>query len=116
MQSRISINNRVSDTVLVVMFSLLFCSSTVLGQDEQLRELPPGQIITRILTGDEVHRYNVELKANEFFEMRVVHEGIDITLRLTDPRGTVLIEVPFASCLILACRKTQPLQCGHFMC
>jgi tetratricopeptide (TPR) repeat protein len=56
----------------------------------QIRELQPNQTIEREMTGAETHRYDVTLKTNEFFQVRVEQKGVDVALKLLDVDGKEL--------------------------
>ena len=63
-----------------ILISLIL-SSVGFGQtpkQDDLRELQPNQIIEREMTGAETHRYKFDLKANEFFQVRVEQKGVDV--------------------------------------
>jgi CHAT domain-containing protein/tetratricopeptide (TPR) repeat protein len=91
MSHTIPLINRI---VLTMLFLLLLLSAlTALGQTQQtneLRELPPNQTLEREMTGAETHRYKVDLKANEVFQVRVEQKGVDVALKLTDAQGKTL--------------------------
>ncbi|MDQ2747213.1 MAG: tetratricopeptide repeat protein [Acidobacteriota bacterium] len=54
------------------------------------RELLPARIIEREMTGAETHRYKFDLKANEFFQVRVEQKGVDVALELLDAEGKTM--------------------------
>jgi len=54
-------------------------------------KLEPNQTVEREMTGAETHRYQFELKPNEFFQVRVEQKGIDILLKLSDEKANVLV-------------------------
>jgi hypothetical protein len=49
--------------------------------------LADGLVLERDLQGGETHTYPVDLQAGQFLRVKVQEEGIDVTLRLLDPRG-----------------------------
>jgi CHAT domain-containing protein/Tfp pilus assembly protein PilF len=53
-------------------------------------ELLPAQTIERELAGAETHHYKVDLKADEFFQVRVEQKGVDVGLTLLDAGGGLL--------------------------
>lgn len=66
----------------------LTSSQTLSTNDGQA--LAPAQIVARELAGAETHRYTFDLKANEFFQVRVEQKGIDVALRLLGANGKIL--------------------------
>lgn len=80
--------------VIPLLFLMLWLASlTALGQSQlsnEVRALPPGQTFERELTGAETHRYSFDLKANEFFQVRVEQKGVDVALKLLNANGNVL--------------------------
>ena len=56
-------------------------------QKDEPRELLPNQTTEREMTGAQTHRYQFELKANEFFQVRVEQKGVDVALKLTEAVG-----------------------------
>ena len=54
------------------------------------QELKPNQTIEREMTGKETHRYKFDLKAGEFFQVRVEQKGVDVLLRLLDSNENIL--------------------------
>ena len=80
---------------LKIYLSLIFvfaaCVLSSFGQSpSEPQQLEPNQTIERGMTGAETHRYKFDLKANEFFQVRVEQKGVDVTLKLTDEVGNVL--------------------------
>jgi CHAT domain-containing protein/tetratricopeptide (TPR) repeat protein len=74
---------------LILMFALF----SVHGQAQQandMGQLAPDQASEREIAGGEVHLYSVELKANEFFQVRVEQKGVDVELKLLDLNHNVL--------------------------
>lgn len=61
-------------------------ASLAFGQapNAQIRELPPNQSIEREIAGAEAHRYRIELRRDEFFQVRVEQKGADVLLKLLD--------------------------------
>ena len=55
-----------------------------------IHELKPNQTIEREMTGAETHRYKFDLKAGEFFQVRVEQKGVDVLLRLLDSNENIL--------------------------
>ena len=71
--------------------TLWLLALTASGQTSEIRELPSNQTIEREMTGAETHRYKINLKANEFFQIRVVQKGVDVMLKLLDISRNVLV-------------------------
>lgn len=51
--------------------------------------LTDGLVLERDLKGGETHIYPVDLQAGQFLRVQAQEKGIDVTLRLFDPRGAV---------------------------
>ncbi|MFL6259301.1 MAG: CHAT domain-containing protein [Thermoanaerobaculia bacterium] len=49
--------------------------------------LTDGLVLERELKGGETHVYPVDLQAGQFLRVRVQEEGIDVIVRLVDPKG-----------------------------
>lgn len=72
---------------LAVMLSL----SSGRGANQVVAQgLPAAQTLEREMTGAETHSYQVDLKDNEFLQVRVEQKGIDIVLKLLDVKAKVL--------------------------
>lgn len=67
--------------LLLVLSALLFC-----GAGEPGPALTDGLSLERDLRGGEVHVYPVEIQAGQFLRVIVQEEGIDLAVRLLDPR------------------------------
>lgn len=83
---------RFCNLVLAIMSSALF-AYFALGQTPNVRPIQgllPNQTIQGEMMGAEIHRYRFDLKANEFFQVRVEQEGIDVLLKLLDANGDVV--------------------------
>jgi len=77
--------------LLVVILSII-----VFGQRPQkteVRELRPGQTITRMIRRAETHSYKFSLKKDEFFHVRDEQFVINLSLKLLDARGNTLIDI-----------------------
>jgi CHAT domain-containing protein len=53
-------------------------------------ELVTGRALEHEMAGAQAHTYEVELRAGEFFQVRVEQKGADVTLRLSDRGGRVV--------------------------
>lgn len=87
----IPFNKRAATVVFAL--ALWLVALTAFGQAPQsnvARELKANQTFEREMTGAETHRYKFDLKADEFFQVRVEQKGVDVTLKLTDASGNVL--------------------------
>lgn len=80
---------------LVLFFSLSIAVRFCSGQANQVVELKlrPGKTIERAMAGRETHRYQVDLAAAEFFQVRVEQKGIDVMLTLLDANGDALVKM-----------------------
>ena len=80
-------------TIATLSLMLWLGMLAALGQTQspnEVRELPPNQTLEREMACAETYRYKSDLKANEFFQMRVEQKGIDIALNLMEASGNVL--------------------------
>jgi CHAT domain-containing protein len=71
----------------------LILTLTATGQtasSSELLDLPANQTLEREITGVETHRYKLDLKVDEFFQIRAEQKSVDVTLRLLDATGNVL--------------------------
>ena len=84
--------NRRQPAYLIVLFVMMF-SSFSFGQETDARPLLPNQTVEREMTGADTHRYKFDLKANEFFQIRVEQKGVDVALKLLDADGTQLAAI-----------------------
>jgi CHAT domain-containing protein len=62
-------------------------------QKDDVLELLPGQTFRRELRRTEIHKYQVSLQKDEFFQVRVDELGINVILKLLDAKGDVLTTV-----------------------
>ena len=72
--------------VMAAAFSLMLwlVGATAVGQTKvsgETQELPPNQTLECEITGAEIHRYKFDLKANEFFQVRVEQETVNVMLK-----------------------------------
>lgn len=72
---------------VLATLSLLFALEALpaFGQQSsvaEIRDLPPDESLERELTGVELHRYAVNLRAGEFFQVLVDQKGVDVSLKL----------------------------------
>ena len=79
-------------TYIGISSFLILAFTNSFGQipDSETRSLTPNQTIEREMTGAETHRYKFELKANEFFQVRVEQKGVDVALNLRNADGISL--------------------------
>jgi hypothetical protein len=91
-----SLRQRMMLALVPIIICLMFvgtCAQRGFGQTtgaNQIEVLPPNQTIEREMTGAETHRYDVTLKTNEFFQVRVEQNGVDVALKLLDVDGKEL--------------------------
>lgn len=55
--------------------------------------LLPNQPLEGEMIGAETHRYKIDLKENQFFQVRVEQKGIDVVLKLSDAADAPLAEI-----------------------
>jgi CHAT domain-containing protein len=55
-----------------------------------MHELRPEQTLEREITGAEVHRYEFDLRTDEFFQVHVEQKGVDVTLQVLGAGGKAL--------------------------
>jgi CHAT domain-containing protein/tetratricopeptide (TPR) repeat protein len=82
--------------LIPIIICLIFvgtCAQHGFGQTtgaNQIQALPPNQTIEREIRGAETHLYKFDLKADEFFQVRVEQKGVDVALTLLDSNGDAL--------------------------
>lgn len=92
---------RVPDDILLtnrliiasLLVTLWLASAPASGQAQNadgMRALPPDQTLEGKLKGAETHRYQITLRAGEFFQVRAEQEGADVVLRLLGAGGAEL--------------------------
>ena len=54
--------------------------------------LTPGSPVVRLSTGEETHRYTLNLGEGEYLRVVAEQLGVDLALRLIDPTGAVIAE------------------------
>lgn len=90
-QSSIPLIKRAAITSLTLV--LWLTCLTTFGQTSPshgAHALPPNQILRREITGAETHAYRFDLRADEFFQVRVEQKGVDVLLKLVDAGGGLL--------------------------
>jgi WD40 repeat protein len=83
-------------TVYLTVFLALLFNVSIYGQNAPrtiTRTLPSGKDINVEMTGTEIDRYEVDLQAGEFFQVRVEQKGIDVVLLLLDVNGRQLAQM-----------------------
>ena len=63
------------------------------AQGSDGRQLNPGEVIARALSGGELHHYEIKLDKNQFLQLRAEQQGIDIVLRLIGPDKKQIVEM-----------------------
>ena len=69
---------------------VIFLPVNARAQTDDIRQLSPNQTIEREMTGAETHRYQFDLQAGEFFQVRVEQKGVDVALKLLDADNNTL--------------------------
>lgn len=83
-------NRRFTLLMTLAALTLLLTTHVVAQAQVEPRRLPAGQTVEREIAGVETHAYHLDLKADEFFQVRAEQKGADVTLRLLDAEGRVL--------------------------
>ena len=75
-----------------IAFTLLVLPTVGQSQlpGDSARRLVVGSTIERSLKGGGIHRYHVELAADDFAKVVVMQKGVDVVVRLYGPRGDSL--------------------------
>ncbi len=73
--------------IIVGLFCLLCLAIQSFSQINNARPLSPDHIFEREITGGDTHSYEIDLKKDEFFQVRVDQKGIDVSLKLLDPNS-----------------------------
>jgi CHAT domain-containing protein/Tfp pilus assembly protein PilF len=63
------------------------CVVTPAQENQQIRQLEPGNSIERELAGGQSHSYQMRLAADQFVKLAVDQRGIDVVVRLLGPDG-----------------------------
>ncbi|HSK71961.1 MAG TPA: tetratricopeptide repeat protein, partial [Pyrinomonadaceae bacterium] len=66
---------------------------TVNAQINEIKLLLPKKILESALAGGQTHKYKIEVKANEFLQVKVEQKGIDVVVKLFDNSGKKLAEM-----------------------
>jgi CHAT domain-containing protein len=82
---------RLGATLVVVV--LAAASGSAVRQDEQ--RLVAGAVHDRTMKAGEVHRYDVELAAGDYFAVAVDQHGVDVLPVILDPAGAVVYEYDY---------------------
>ena len=90
--------NRRPKSITAAFICLTWCFVNFLpvnarAQTDDIRQLPPNQTIEREMTGAETHRYQFDLQAGEFFQVRVEQKGVDVALKLLDADNNTLATI-----------------------
>lgn len=72
------------------IYLALLSFQTFAQTNPEIPELLPGQTLEREMTDTETHSYNIALKKDEFFQVRIEQRGVDVTLKLVDSKGSTL--------------------------
>ncbi len=86
--------------ILSTFISLLFLVNPATGQIAQQpesRTLTPGVSVERALSGGAAHSYRIALRANEFTDVQIVKQNINITVTVKDAAGADLFIANFES-------------------
>lgn len=77
-------------TICLFFFVMVYCLTASSQAQNESQILQPNQTLEREMAGAETHCYKVDLKEDEFFQVRVEQKGIDVTLKLSDASGNIL--------------------------
>src|SRR5262249_17857072 len=89
-RTRIKINQLV---VLCVIFLLSITTSSATPQGEQHPLLVLGNSIVKELKSDEIHVYQIAAEADQYLQVVVIQQGIDVVVSVFDPSGKKIYEV-----------------------
>ncbi|HEX9930041.1 MAG TPA: tetratricopeptide repeat protein [Pyrinomonadaceae bacterium] len=76
---------------LLVNFNPIIFAQT--SEEKTVTTLQPEKTIGRELAGGQSHKYSIEVKANEFLQIKVEQKGVDIVVKLLNPSGKLLAEM-----------------------
>ena len=79
--------------VSVVSVALLFFYSVLQSTQSDPQSLSPGKSVERSISGLTTHSYTIQLEADTFLFASAEQKGIDIVVRIYDPKGRLLTEV-----------------------
>jgi len=83
---------RLSFSCLRFIFVGLFTAMSAFGQTD-IPELKLGQSLQKVISGSDIHSYNVAVEANLFMFGVVDQQGIDVVVRIYDPNGKQIEEI-----------------------
>lgn len=77
---------------LFFILSIWTIAPSVNGQPPRAVSQPllPGRVLEKALSAKEAHRYEFNLRKDEFFQVIVTQKGIDVALKLLDTESKVL--------------------------
>ncbi len=76
----------------IIPTSLLF-SQTKKSADTGVVRLAINKPFEREMKGDEIHKYRIDLKSQQFLFGRVEQKGTDIVVKILDPKGKTIDEI-----------------------
>jgi CubicO group peptidase (beta-lactamase class C family) len=84
--------------IQVMVITFLLFTNILIGQSsvenkEKPVELKQGKPIEREMTSGEIHVYEVNLKSNQFLYAVAEQRGIDVVIKIIDPRGEQISEL-----------------------
>jgi len=80
----------------LILFLILFSivnTSTLFGQSKESVQLEPGKQVQNEMKADEIHKFRVRLKSNQFLYGLVEQQGIDVIVKIFDPKGKKIDEI-----------------------
>src|SRR4051794_14611353 len=78
---------RFRGVLCLFLLAALLCGAAAPPPSSPGPSLTDGLVVERELKGGETHVYPVDLQAGQFLRVRVQEDGIDVAVRLLDPRG-----------------------------
>ncbi len=60
-------------------------------QEDEAVKLELNQVVTREINGDEIHSYQLNLHPDDYVDIVVEQQGIDVTIQLLTPEGKKLL-------------------------
>ncbi|HKQ74268.1 MAG TPA: CHAT domain-containing tetratricopeptide repeat protein [Blastocatellia bacterium] len=74
-------------TCCVVFATLAFTPSSSAHQGQDASRLEFGRSMERMISGAEIHRYQIPLNAGEYLRVAITQKGIDLVVTALDPAG-----------------------------
>lgn len=84
--------------LFLILFLLSTVNTTLFSQSKEsagasVVQLELGKQVQKEMKADEIHKFRVHLKANQFLYGQVEQQGIDVIVKIFDPKGNKIDEI-----------------------